>query len=405
MDSLPQILEKVQTALQPALEKGEAAFTSVRPSLQSLTAKLPPAAIEAANSLIGRECASHLLVDVDPIGHPECFKLAVSKGLGLGVVGSAAVVKVPQLLTLLRSGSAEGLSLPSYVLETGSQVLGTAYAAHQGFPFSTYGESALIGVQNAIIAALILHFSGKAALASTWLVTVALVAGTLLQKQPLALPEAVTSVIGHLPVATAAALPLSLSAQTWATLQTTSAGLSIASKLPQIYSNWRNGSTGQLSAFAVFMYLIGSCSRVFTTLQEVSDPLVLYGYTASLVLNLVLALQVLWYWRSSGSLSASRSKNSGRSSSGKGNQGSYSPAGGHSRNKQGGLFSASSTPNRNAKSKTPSRRSKRLASEDPGSVAPSSPLSGNGNNSSSSSPSTTPGTSSRRAKGSTRRRA
>jgi mannose-P-dolichol utilization defect protein 1 len=45
-------------------------------------------------------------------------------------------------------------------------------------------------------------------------------------------------------------------------------------------------------------YLLGSLSRIFTTLQEVPDPLILYNFIAGFVLNLVLALQMLWYWNS-----------------------------------------------------------------------------------------------------------
>lgn len=46
----------------------------------------------------------------------------------------------------------------------------------------------------------------------------------------------------------------------------------------------------------VFNYLAGSLSRIFTTLQEVDDKLILYGYVAGFSLNLVLALQMLYYW-------------------------------------------------------------------------------------------------------------
>ena len=46
----------------------------------------------------------------------------------------------------------------------------------------------------------------------------------------------------------------------------------------------------------VFNYLFGSLARIFTTLQEVPDRLVLLGYVAGFVLNLVLAAQMVYYW-------------------------------------------------------------------------------------------------------------
>ena len=48
----------------------------------------------------------------------ECLKLALSKVLGLGMVAGGAILKLPQILTVVRSGSARGLSLSSYVLDT-----------------------------------------------------------------------------------------------------------------------------------------------------------------------------------------------------------------------------------------------------------------------------------------------
>lgn len=48
----------------------------------------------------------------------RCLKLAVSKGLGLAMVAGGAILKLPQIVTVVKSGSARGLSLSSYVLDT-----------------------------------------------------------------------------------------------------------------------------------------------------------------------------------------------------------------------------------------------------------------------------------------------
>ena len=48
--------------------------------------------------------------------------------------------------------------------------------------------------------------------------------------------------------------------------------------------------------FQVFNYVAGSLARVFTTLQEVNDPMMLYPTVAAFVLNLVIALQMVYYW-------------------------------------------------------------------------------------------------------------
>lgn len=46
----------------------------------------------------------------------------------------------------------------------------------------------------------------------------------------------------------------------------------------------------------VFNYLAGSLSRIFTTLQEVDDKLILYGFVSGFILNAILALQMIFYW-------------------------------------------------------------------------------------------------------------
>lgn len=48
----------------------------------------------------------------------------------------------------------------------------------------------------------------------------------------------------------------------------------------------------------MFNYLIGSLSRIFTTLQEVDDKLILYSFIAGFTLNVILAGQMLYYWKS-----------------------------------------------------------------------------------------------------------
>ena len=47
----------------------------------------------------------------------------------------------------------------------------------------------------------------------------------------------------------------------------------------------------------MFSYLIGSLSRIFTTIQEVDDKLILYGFIAGFSLNIILAAQMIYYWK------------------------------------------------------------------------------------------------------------
>lgn len=247
---------------------------SVRSALQPITQNLPGPIVETGRTLLGPYCYKTLILDIDPFASPDCVKLAISKGLGIGIIGASSIVKVPQLIKIINSESASGISFLSYLLETGSYIISLAYNARHGFPFSTYGETALILVQNVVIAGLVLKYSGRGAGAvGAWVAGIAAV-GAALAREDI------------------------VDFKTLAWLQAGAGVLSVASKLPQIATIFSQGGTGQLSAFAVVNYLLGSLSRIFTTLQEVPDPLILYNFIAGFALNAILALQMLWYWNS-----------------------------------------------------------------------------------------------------------
>ena len=246
----------------------------LKPYLSQVTHNLPSPINHLAISLLGEQCHSALLLDIDFAPHPECVSLAISKALGIGIITAASVVKVPQIIKLVQSQSSEGLSFTSYLLETASFVITLAYNMRNGFPFSTYGETALIAVQDVVISVLILAYSGKTAQAGAFVAGVGSAVYALMVSDTLVSDTQMT------------------------TLQASAGGMSIASKVPQILTIWQQGGTGQLSAFAVFNYLFGSLSRIYTTIQEVDDQLILFGFIAGFALNAVLAAQVLYYWNS-----------------------------------------------------------------------------------------------------------
>ncbi|KAI0457413.1 hypothetical protein F5B21DRAFT_464389 [Xylaria acuta] len=248
-------MEGLRSALQP---------------LQPLTHNLPAPIRDLGVSIIGETCYKTLVLDLDPTDS-ACLKLAISKGLGIGIIGASAIVKVPQIIKLLQSKSASGISFLSYLLETSSYLITLAYNFRNGFPFSTFGETALILGQNVVITVLVLNYSGRASMAALFVAALAVSLVTLFNSSV-------------------------LNMQTLGYLQAGAGVLGVASKVPQIAAIFQEGGTGQLSAFTVFNYLAGSLSRIFTTLQEVDDKLILYGFIAGFTLNLVLAAQMVYYW-------------------------------------------------------------------------------------------------------------
>ncbi|KAI8260743.1 Mannose-P-dolichol utilization defect 1 protein-like protein [Colletotrichum sp. SAR11_239] len=243
---------------------------AVRSALQPVTHNLPAPIRDLGVSIIGDHCYKSLLLDIN-VEDVDCIKLGLSKGIGLGIVGVSSIVKLPQIRKLTSSQSGEGISVLSYLLETASYLVSLAYNYRNQFPFSTYGETALIMGQNVIITVLVLNYTGRAGLAAVFVTALAVAMGALFA--------------GGL-----------VDMQTLGYLQAGAGVLSVASKVPQILAIWSEGGTGQLSAFAVFNYLLGSLSRIFTTLQEVDDKLILYNFIAGFLLNAVLASQMAYYW-------------------------------------------------------------------------------------------------------------
>ena len=165
------------------------------------------------------------------------------------------------------------MSLTGYILETVAFMISLAYNFRSSFPFTTYGETAFIAVQNVLILLLILHYSGKD--------THALGGFGIVLAFVYALFEPKLVSYKHLQI-----------------LQGLSVPLGLASKVPQILENYQNGSTGQLSAVTVFSFVAGSAARIFTTMTEVDDPMIFWGTVLAASLNFVLAAQVVYYWGS-----------------------------------------------------------------------------------------------------------
>ncbi|KAJ2357097.1 hypothetical protein GGF43_001669, partial [Coemansia sp. RSA 2618] len=235
-----------------------------------MTPWLPDILRNPLAALIGEPCTQTLIDELN-LFDPLCLRHAVSKGLGLGIVLGGCVVKLPQLAKILSSRSVAGISLSSYVLEILANAITIAYNFRQGYSFTTYGEALFIGAQNIVIALLILAFTGRTILGLA--TTVSLLVFTYVLFDPGMVGGSVLAMLYGLTIP-----------------------LVISSRIPQIYANHKNKSTGQLSAFAVFNYFFGTAARLFTTLVEVDDSLVLLGAVLAVAANGVLAAQMLYFW-------------------------------------------------------------------------------------------------------------
>lgn len=182
---------------------------------------------------------------------------------------------------VLRAKHAWGLSLPAFGMETLAYLITFIYAYRNQFPFSTYGENLFLTTQNVLITLLIIYYFPHP---QSHLTT---------KRAPSNTPVVfLVSLLTLITIWVLLVLPLT----TLQLLQMSTVPISLFSKLPQISENYSNKSTGQLSVFAVVSQIFGCAARLFTTLTEVDDLILLAGFALAFVLNLVLGIQIWQYW-------------------------------------------------------------------------------------------------------------
>jgi mannose-P-dolichol utilization defect protein 1 len=205
-----------------------------------------------------------------------CIKFILSKILGYSIIVGSSIIKVPQIINILKSRKVEGLNIYMFLLELIGYTISMFYSYRLNLPFSTYGENMFMTIQNLII--LFLFFQFKLGFGFFFVAVTSAYSAflfSLMQK----------NIVNDQMI-------------DW--LFSLTIPIFILGRIPQIYSNFKNKSTGQLSLITIFMQVGGSAARVFTTLQEVNDLLMLSGYLVALFLNGILLLQILWYWSKSG---------------------------------------------------------------------------------------------------------
>uniref|UniRef100_A0A7S3DKU7 Mannose-P-dolichol utilization defect 1 protein homolog n=1 Tax=Palpitomonas bilix TaxID=652834 RepID=A0A7S3DKU7_9EUKA len=212
----------------------------------------------------------------------ECLSLVISKTLSIGIFLGSLAVKLPQILKIFSAGSGEGVSISFHILESVGHAINVVYNLRRGNPVLTYGEAFTIFVQDCIILFLLFQFSKKSV-------------------------YAVFTVGGLLGLAYSAYYfvdPSLLDSLQWSVT-----AIFAASKVPQILSNFKNGHTGQLSFLTWFLNVAGSSARVFTTMTEVKDDTaILYGHLTGFSLNVIILLQILFFWQATNKATSKEKK-------------------------------------------------------------------------------------------------
>ena len=182
-------------------------------------------------------------------------------------MAGSCLVKLPQIVKIVNSGSAQGLNPMSFEVETFCAMVAATYGFVHQLSFSSFGESVVrlhefpfapvlyifsihlymyiqaIGIQNVVLLGMIYRyqkrsFVRKALVMSVLCLWIAAAQGGFLTRDVLTMLFDVNSIV------------------------------LLVSRIPQILQNYSSKSTGQLSFTTYAMNFMGTLARVFTTLQE-----------------------------------------------------------------------------------------------------------------------------------------
>jgi hypothetical protein len=145
-------------------------------------------------------------------------------------------------------------------------------AISKGIPFSVYGENLVILGQNAIIIFQIWNLTSVSSFEKLAVIGFLIAYGKMLF--------------------TAGAL----SVEMWALITSLNSILTITAKLPQIFVNFSNSSTGQMAFATTALNFLGNVGRLGTVLYQSDDIYFQIQFIVAVCLNGTLFLQFILYW-------------------------------------------------------------------------------------------------------------
>ena len=257
-----------------------------------------------------------LLLDPD-VSKKVILQMAWSqvKAIGIGkviaallsalTVGVSSFIRVPQIRKLLinsehdRIAVANGLSLTSLSLDTLNSLIHVTFNSQNRIPFIQYGESLLLGIQNAIIILLVKFYRGQeTAGVGKW-------QGLNCDDKFAAIRGAVTKPLVIM-IASAIFFNKLAPSSLISALEILNIPISIVAKFPQIKTNYELKTAKHLSDTVLRDNVVGSLIRVYTSFTDystkkqrnkntVDETILLAGYSTSLILNSILLGQSIVY--------------------------------------------------------------------------------------------------------------
>ena len=154
----------------------------------------------------------------------------------------------------------------TYYLETLTFMQTAAMSMARGIAFSVYGEALIIMAQNFIIIFLIWTYNKSIGFVEKLCVFL------FFSAYAFALFTNIFTV------------------EQWVVISSSNTALTVFSKLPQVITNFRMSSTGQMAFLTFLLNFLGSIARVGTVLMESDDFMFRLQYLVGLFLNTIIII-------------------------------------------------------------------------------------------------------------------
>ena len=199
-----------------------------------------------------------------------CLKSFISRGLSFGIIGGAAILKVPQMYRFYKAKSTDGVSSIMMYLDVVSFTSPMIYNIMKGHQFFTYGEQTIVLSQNILLILMMWYYDKNNSIGKSIGITF-LYAGLIFGL--LNAPENI-----------------------WYTYPLLGAAAASFGRIPQIMDNYKNQYTGTLSPFTFVLNSLGGIARMFTTSQETGDLSILASQATGVFGCLIILFQIFIYW-------------------------------------------------------------------------------------------------------------
>ncbi|CAI5463947.1 unnamed protein product [Closterium sp. Yama58-4] len=200
----------------------------------------------------------------------ERFLTILAKLIGYIIVTASTVVKLPQIVRIVRSRSIEGLSVPAFELECVGYTVSLLFCWTRRVPFSAYGELLFLVLQSVILMLLIYYHSPR------------------LGRQRYLRTGIYMGMVAFL-------LSPAMRPHWFEALYNGQTAVFTLSRLPQMWENFVSSGTGQLSLTTSAMSAAGCAARFFTSIQEKAPFSMVIASSAGFLTNGFLVAQILAY--------------------------------------------------------------------------------------------------------------